>query len=267
MTRPLFREDAYLRECEARVVEIREGGIVLDATVFYARAGGQPGDSGKLIPLAEDGTRREAAAVRIADAIYDRTDGAILHIPESNESGGSDGSNGSESGGSDGSDGSGLGGVGVGVGARVFCVLDWERRYRLMRAHTAMHLLYACAKWSAGAVTGSAVGELRGRIDFDMPDPPDRAALEAEVNRLMESDLEVGTKWITAAELRGRPELSPGAPPPGSGDIRLVEIPGADLQACGGTHLRRTAEAGKIRVAKMEKKGKRNRRIVIELEP
>ena len=252
MTRALFRDDAYLRACEARVAEIREGGIVLDATVFYARGGGQPGDSGRLIPLAEDGARREDEALTVADAVYDRTDGAILHIPAADGADGADGAGGLES---------------LRAGVRVLCELDWERRYRLMRAHTAMHLLYACAKRSASGVTGSAVGELRGRIDFDMPEPPDRAALEEEVNRLMARDLEVGTKWISAEELRTRPELSPGAPPPKAGNIRLVEIPGADLQACGGTHLRRTGEAGKIRVAKIEKKGRRNRRIVIELDP
>ena len=236
MTRLLFREDAYLRECVARVLEVREAGVVLDATVFYGRGGGQPGDIGELIPAG-------GAAIKVADAFYDREDGALLHALENPADA-----------------------ARLSSGAEAQCRVDWARRYRLMRTHTAMHLLYACAKRTADGVTGSAVGELRGRIDFDMPEPPDREKLEAEVNELMARDLEVGTKWITAEELRANPELSPGAPPPKSGDIRLVEIPGADIQACGGTHLRRTAEAGKIRVAKIEKKGKRNRRIVIELD-
>ena len=245
MTKLLFREDAYLRECDARVLEIRDGGesgtgIVLDATVFYGRGGGQPGDAGELIPSSGDGAGAEG--VEVADAFYDRADGALMHIlknPADAEK--------------------------LRAGAEVRCAIDWARRYRLMRTHTAMHVLYACAKGAADGVTGSAVGELRGRLDFDMPDPPDREKLEAEANELAGRDLAVGTKWITAEELRANPELSPGAPPPKSGDIRLVEIPGADIQACGGTHLRRTGETGRIRVAKIEKKGRRNRRIVIEL--
>ena len=244
MTKLLFREDAYLRECGARVLEIRDGGesgtgIILDATVFYGRGGGQPGDAGELILSSGDG----AEGVEVADAFYDRADGALTHIlknPADAEK--------------------------LRAGAEVRCAIDWARRYRLMRTHTAMHILYACAKGAADGVTGSAVGELRGRLDFDMPDPPDREKLEAEANELAGRDLAVGTQWITAEELRANPELSPGAPPPKSGDIRLVEIPGADIQACGGTHLRRTGETGRIRVAKIEKKGKRNRRIVIELE-
>ena len=245
-TKLLFRDDAYLRECDARVLQIRDGGesgvgVVLDATVFYGRGGGQPGDSGELILTSEDG--KGGAGVEVADAFYDRADGALLHIlknPADAER--------------------------LSAGTAVRCAIDWARRYRLMRTHTAMHVLYARAKGLADGVTGSAVGELRGRLDFDMPEPPEREKLEAEANELAERDLAMGTKWITAEELRARPELSPGAPPPKSGDIRLVEIPGADIQACGGTHLRRTGEIGRIRVAKIEKKGKRNRRIVIELE-
>lgn len=244
-TKLLFREDAYLRECAARVVALREGGeekgwlgtgVVADATVFYGRGGGQPGDAG-VLRLADGGT------VRVADAFYDRADGALVHLL------------------ADPADGKKLA-----AGTTVECAIDWARRYRLMRTHTALHVFYACAKKLAERVTGSAVGELRGRLDFDMPEPPDREKLEAAANELAGRDLALGFHWADAAELQGRPELTPGAPPPASGRIRLVEIPGADLQACGGTHLRRTGEIGPLRIAKIEKKGKRNRRIVIELQ-
>ena len=235
-TKLLFREDAYLRECEARALEIRDGAVVLDATVFYGRGGGQPGDSGILrLP--------DGAEIRVADAFYDRTDGALLHLLENPEDAGK-----------------------IAPGTAAQCAVDWERRYRLMRTHTAMHVLYARAKLAAERVTGSAVGELRGRLDFDMPQPPDREKLQAEANELAARDLPVGAKWADAEQLRRHPEWMPGAPPPQSGRIRLVEIPGADIQACGGTHLRRTGEIGPIRVTKVEKKGKRNRRIVIELD-
>ena len=235
-TQLLFREDAYLRECAARALEVRADGVILDSTVFYGRGGGQPGDAGVLrLP--------DGAEVRIADAFYDRTDGALLHVLE----------NAGDA-------------ARLESGMELGCVVDWERRYKLMRTHTAMHVLYARAKLLAERVTGSAVGELRGRLDFDMPDPPDKERLEAEANELALRDLAVGAKWVDAEELREHPEWMPGAPPPQSGRIRLVEIPGADIQACGGTHLRRTGEIGVIRVVKVEKKGKRNRRIVIELD-
>ena len=259
-TELLFRDDAYRRECDALLFAFRGDAVVLSATVFYARGGGQPGDSGVLI--LGDGAR-----VEIADAVYDRSeggDGAVLHILKNPD------------------DAAKFAWLPTGLepptpyldgDTRILeparCVIDWERRYRLMRTHTALHLLYAAAKDPAtgtAAVTGSAVGELRGRIDFDMPDPPDREALEAEMNRLVAADLEVRTRWTDASEVSANPSLSPGAPPPKEGKIRLVEIAGADIQACGGTHLSRTGEVGKIRAAKIEKKGKRNRRVVIELE-
>lgn len=236
MTELLFRDDPYLTDAEGRVVELTaEGGIVLDRSVFYATGGGQPGDSGWLI--------WEGGRIPIATAL--KVDGGIALVPSEP-------------------------GSLPPVGAPVRQHIDWARRYRHMRVHTALHLLSVVIPLP---VTGGAIGDGRGRLDFDMPDPPERVAdIEAALNALIERDLPVTTDWITDAELEANPGLVKTltvAPPRGQGRVRLVRIGhGADqvdLQPCGGTHVARTAEVGRAELGRIEKKGRQNRRVSVTL--
>jgi len=235
MTRELFREDGYLRRCAATVVAVTDSGIVLDATVFYAEAGGQPGDTGVL-------RRSDGSAVVIADTRKDRDSGAHLHVPAA---------------------GSALPAVGESVDAEI----DWDRRHRLMRMHTGLHLLCAAV---AGGVTGGSVGTDRGRLDFDLPDQVlDKDRIEAALNRLIAEDHPLATRWISDEELAASPDLvrtMSVRPPAGQGRVRLIEIAGVDLQPCGGTHVRSTGEVGRLRVGKIEKKGRHNRRVNLLFE-
>ena len=233
----LFRDDSYLKQCEARVLTITEqGGIVLDRTVFYAASGGQPGDSGAL--AAADGTR-----VVIDNAIYiDAAKTEIAHVPAQvlQE----------------------FGAPALKVGDAVTALIDWEKRYGRMRMHSALHLLSAVLPY---AVTGGSVGESEGRLDFDIPDAGlDKDALTAKLAEMVASNAAVSSRWISDAELEANPGLVKTMsvqPPLGSGRVRLIEIEGFDLQPCGGTHVRGTAEIGTVRVTQIEKKGKLNRRV------
>ncbi|HVL71919.1 MAG TPA: alanyl-tRNA editing protein [Beijerinckiaceae bacterium] len=234
MTTPLFRDDAYLRECEATVAAVTpEGGIVLDRTVFYAQGGGQPGDVGTLV--GPDGS-----AVAVANTVYgpDRT--GIVHLP--------------------------AGDAALGPGDQVTARLDWDRRYPRMRIHTALHLLSVVLPYP---VTGGAIGEGEGRLDFDIPEGGlDKDALTEKLNDLVARDAAVSARWITDEELDANPALVKTMavkPPRGTGRVRLIEIDGIDLQPCGGTHVRRTGEIGRLRVTDIEKKGKQNRRVRIAL--
>jgi len=236
VTELLFR-DAYLREAAAKVVgHTPEGGLILDASLFYANSGGQPGDSGWL--------DWDGGSARIATAVKGEG-GAIVLVPEAPEA---------------------LPGPGTEVRQR----LDWDRRYRHMRVHTALHLLSVVIPLP---VTGGQIGAERGRLDFDMPEPPaDLAAIEAALNDLVARDLSVTDDWITDAELEANPGLVKTMsvrPPMGQGRVRLVRIgQGADqidLQPCGGTHVARTGEIGRLRLGKIEKKGRQNRRVSLEL--
>ena len=237
MTKPLFIEDAYQREAQARVFAVTdEGGIILDESIFYATSGGQPGDSGKL---TWDGGEIEIATVVKGDS------GAIVLVPaEPNPL--------------------------PPVGVAVTQVLNWERRHRHMRVHTALHLLSVVIPLP---VTGGSIGTEKGRLDFDMPDAiEDKAALEVTLNKLIDCDFDVSSEWITEDELAAKPELVKTmsvAPPKGAGRIRLVRIGEgentADLQPCGGTHVRYTSEIGRVRLGKVEKKGKQNRRVYLHL--
>ncbi|MBI2719265.1 MAG: alanyl-tRNA editing protein [Rhizobiales bacterium] len=233
MTALLFRDDAFLKSCEATVVGHSErGGIVLDRTVFYATAGGQPGDRGVVL---HDG--QETA---IATTVYGEAKN-VVHVPAA-------------------------AGSLPPVGARVTARLDWATRYRNMRAHTLMHLLCASVPH---AVTGGAISEDGGRIDFDIPEGqiPDRQELSERINRLIAEDHAVTFRWITDAEMEQNQHLirtMSVKPPMGTGQVRLVMIGPEgkiDLQPCGGTHVRSTAEIGPVAVAKIENKGKINRRI------
>jgi misacylated tRNA(Ala) deacylase len=232
----LFRDDSYLKSCEARVVAITEtGGIVLERTVFYATSGGQPGDSGTLV--TPDGSM-----VSIATAVY--TDAAkteIAHIPAQNA-------------------------PALKVGDAVTASIDWEPRYARMRMHTALHLLSAALPY---AVTGGSVGERESRLDFDIPEAGlDKDAIAAQVNDMISRQAAVTSRWISDEELAANPGLVKTMavkPPMGTGRVRLIEIEGLDLQPCGGTHVRNIGEIGPVRVTQIEKKGKQNRRVRLAL--
>lgn len=241
MTEPLFSIDAYLREAQGTVIaHTAEGGVVLDATLFYANGGGQPGDSGVL---RWDGKELKiATCVKVADDLA----GHLALVP---------------------AEPAAL----PPVGAIVEQSLDWERRHGHMRMHTALHLLSVVIPL---AVTGGAIGASKGRLDFDMEHAPDdKEALERSLNRLIEQDYVVSEEWITQAELEANPGLVKTLsvqPPKGAGRVRLVRIgDGArqiDLQPCGGTHVARSSEIGRVRIGKIEKKGKQNRRVYLHLD-
>lgn len=234
----LFRDDAYLKNCEATVTAVNDkGGILLDRTVFYATAGGQPGDKGTL---AWNGGN-----VTIATTVYDETKD-VVHVPAEGQT------------------------LPV-VGAKVTLTLDWSNRYRNMRAHTLMHLLCASVPFP---VTGGAIGEDGGRIDFDIPEGqiPDKADLTATLNRLVTENHPVSFRWITDEEMAANQHLirtMSVKPPTGTGRVRLVMI-GADgkvdLQPCGGTHLSSTGAIGLVVVSRIENKGKINRRIRVAFQ-
>ncbi|MFA6265201.1 MAG: alanyl-tRNA editing protein [Pseudolabrys sp.] len=231
-----FREDSYLKNCEARVVAVTEaGGVVLDRTVFYANSGGQPGDTGALV--AADGTR-----IAIADAIYtDKGKTEIAHVPAA-------------------------GSPALKVGDTVRAEIEWDKRYARMRVHTALHLLSAVLPYP---VTGGSVGDGDGRLDFDIPDAGlDKDAIAAKLAEMIATDAGVSSRWIADAELEANPGLVKTMsvkPPMGTGQIRLIEIEGLDLQPCGGTHVRNVGEIGTVKVTGIEKKGKQNRRVRIAL--
>ena len=235
MTDPLFLFDAYAREAAAVVVESGPGRIVLDASLFYPRGGGQPGDRGALV-LAN------GASLDIVDAVYDADRKTVLLVP----------------------------GERAALplpGERVTARLDWDTRYARMRAHTALHLLSVALPYP---VTGGSVGDAEGRLDFDSGDVAfDRADIETRLNDLVATDAAVTTRWIADAELEANPGLVKTMkvkPPMGTGRVRLVEIAGLDLQPCGGTHVARLSEIGRIEVTGIEKKGKLNRRVRIKLQ-
>jgi misacylated tRNA(Ala) deacylase len=234
MTERLYEDDARLATMQARVLASGPEGIVLDRTVFYARGGGQPGDVGVL--------RWDAGEAIIAETVKGEG-AAILHVPAA-------------------------GAALPPVGAAVTGAIDWDRRHRLMRMHTAMHLL--CSLIKGAAVTGGAVGADRSRLDFDLPNPPPKEAVEAGLNALIAADHPVSLEWVDEAVLDANPALvrtMSVQPPRGTGRLRLVRIgPEAapvDLQPCGGTHVARTGEIGRIAVVKIENKGRQNRRIII----
>ena len=235
-TELLFRDDAYLREAEASVIAVNErGGIELDRTVFYATGGGQPGDAGSL-------RRSDGSAIAIGTAIYDPQDKSrVLHVP--------------------------LEGQPVPQpGETVTVVLDWERRFKRMRIHTALHLLSVVLPFP---VTGGSIGEGDGRLDFDIPEGGlDKAEVAEKLNALIARHADISDRWISDEELDANPGLVKTMsvkPPRGSGRVRLVAIGDIDLQPCGGTHVRNTAEIGLVAVTDIEKKGKQNRRVRIAL--
>ncbi len=231
-TQCLFHDDSYLQSCEARAVALTgDGGIVLDRTVFYATSGGQPGDSGMLI-------NADGALIPIATAVFtDASKSEIAHVPAP-------------------------GAPAVTVGDAVIAKIDWDKRHARMRMHTALHLLSAVLPHP---VTGGSVGDGDGRLDFDIPDSGlDKDAITEKLGEMIAADAPVTVHWISDAELEAHPGLvktKAVAPPSGNGRVRLISIAGVDLQPCGGTHVRSTAEIGAVRVTQIEKKGKQNRRV------
>ncbi|MEM8755213.1 MAG: alanyl-tRNA editing protein [Pseudomonadota bacterium] len=236
-TEALHKSDPYLTSCSARVLSAGPEGIVLDRTVFYPTGGGQPGDPGVL--------RWAGGETPIATATKGE-DGAILHLP---------------------AEGAPL----PPAGAEVEAEIDAAFRDGCRRVHTALHLLSVAIPFP---VSGGSIAPAKGRLDFDMPEPPgDKEALAAALNALVEADHAVSETWITDEELAANPGLVKTmsvAPPTGQGRVRLVRIgeeaEPVDLQPCGGTHVRSTAEIGRVRIGKVEKKGARNRRVYLHLD-
>ena len=226
MAELLFREDPYLRACEATIVSVHEGAVELDRTVFYPLGGGQSGDTGKI------------GDWRVVDTRKGATPDSVLHILEP--------------------------GAAPLAGQRVEATIDWERRHRLMRYHTALHLLGSIVK---APVTGGRINDDKAHLDFDIEmEKLVKDTIEARLNELTSTPLDTRARWITDAELDARPDLvrtMSVAPPRGEGRVRLLEIPGVDLQACGGTHVKNTAEIGKVSVVRIRSEGKRNKRITL----
>jgi misacylated tRNA(Ala) deacylase len=232
----LFREDSYLKDCEAKVVAIApDGGVVLDRTVFYAASGGQPADKGTLV--SPSGTPCGIANVVFVDS--GKTE--IAHVPVP-------------------------GSPAFSVGDTVTAAIDWPIRHARMRMHTALHLLSAILPYQ---VTGGSIGEAESRLDFDIPEAGlDKDAITAKLGEMIAANAAVTSRWISDAELEANPGLVKTMsvkPPMGTGRVRLIEIAGLDLQPCGGTHVRSTGEIGAVRVTQVEKKGKQNRRVRIAL--
>jgi len=230
MTLELFRQDAYLATCEATVTAVHEQAIATDQTVFYPNGGGQPGDCGLI--------EWQDSCIRVVDTVKDRMSGNILHLLADTS-------------------------PFPAVGTSVLLKIDWDRRYRLMRMHSLLHML--CAAVPA-PVTGGSIRDGSGRLDFDLPDPPDRIHIETRLNELIVQNAPMQLHWISDEEMARRPELvrtMSVKPPAGTGKVRLVEFTDIDLQPCGGTHVAATGEIGPVKIQSIKKKGKQNRRITV----
>ena len=239
-TEALFRADAYLRDCTARVLSVGPEGVLLDRTVFYPLGGGQAADTGTL-------TRDDGLVVQVGDTRKSRAEGAglddALHVPtpESAEAA-----------------------AALRPGDTVVAAIDWGRRHRHMRLHTATHLLCALVPHP---VDGCSITSGYARMDFAMVEPLDRDLLQAGLDRLVAGAHAVNIDWITDDELAAQPDLvrtMSVKPPMGFGRVRLLRIDGVDLQPCGGTHVANTSEIGTLRITKIEKKSARTRRVTIE---
>ena len=231
MTELLYRDNPYLKSCQATVAHLDPDNntVVLDKTVFFGAGGGQPGDTGSLA-VDED-------VYNVTNTKFDRDTGYLVHQLEQP----------------------------LVAATNVIATIDWKRRHLIMRTHTALHLLYAAIKLP---VTGGNMDAGKGRLDFDMPEVVDRDEVESRLAELVSQDLSVTTKWVDWDYLDANPELVKTMavqPPRTQAKVSLVEIDGVDIQACGGTHVKSTAEVGNIRIRKIENKGRQNRRVVIEV--
>jgi misacylated tRNA(Ala) deacylase len=239
-TEALFRTDAYLKSCDATVAAVSDDGVELDRTAFYPLGGGQAGDSGWLVTA--DGTRLRVADTRKSKRPDATPDDAVHYLDPAvdwRER--------------------------LAVGTPVHAEIDWDRRYRHMRFHTATHLLCAVVKQ---LVDGCSITSDYARLDFAMTDLLDKGEVQAGLDRLIAAGHAVTSEWITDEQMLANPQLVKSmsvSPPIGFGRVRLLRIDDIDLQPCGGTHVRNTAEIGEVRVAKIEKKSARTRRVVLEL--
>jgi misacylated tRNA(Ala) deacylase len=232
MTTTLFREDSYLKECDATTIAVDHNAIILDRTIFYPMGGGQPGDTGII--------NWDTGSAIVLDTRYD-DNGTIRHIVEEDIT---------------------LPPPGEEVRAKI----DWDRRYRHMRMHTALHLLGSLLQYG---VTGGNISAEKSRLDFDMEDTIDKEKVNKALKNLIEKNHPVSCRWISNEELNAQPDLvrtMSVQPPKITGKVRLLEIENIDLQPCGGTHVKSTKEVGQVRIGKVEKKGKHNRRINIHLD-
>ena len=238
MSELLFRDDAYLKSATAELVELTDnGGLIFDQTVFYPIGGGQPSDVGELI---SDDLNLKVREVRKGDQ------GKVVFFVEGSTEG-------------------------IQIGQKFQQKIDWPTRYGYMKIHTALHLLSVVIPLG---VTGGSIGSQKGRLDFEMPEPlENKEMLENELNELIARGLKITESWITDAELEENPSLVKTMrvkPPMGQGKVRLVRIgtetDEIDLQPCGGTHVKSTLEIGKIRLGKVENKGKSNRRVHLHLD-
>ena len=230
MTEELFRSDAYLRECAAVVTSVNENRVQLDKTVFYPEGGGQPGDTGWMIHAS-------GSEAQIVDTQYYSSEGVIHLIGE-------------------------VGSLPT-IGEEVQLRIDWDRRYRLMRMHSCMHMLCSVVPAS---VTGGSIRDGQGRLDFDLPETINKTDLSERLNEVIRLNRAMTLEWITEESLAAQPELvrtMSVKPPAGTGTIRLVNFSGIDLQPCGGTHVAATGEIGRVRIKKIEKKGRQNRRVIV----
>jgi len=234
-TEPLFRDDAYLKTATARVMAVNEKGVELDRTIFYPMGGGQAGDTGALV-------RANGERIAVVDTRKGESMGSVVHLT---------------------APGTPL----LEVGEPLTLELDWARRYQLMRIHTAMHVL-SCVV--VAPVTGGNIVPDKGRLDFDIDISLLNAEkIEHEANEIIARGIDTETVWITDEELDARPDLVKTMsvqPPRGAGRVRLLKIPGVDLQPCGGTHVRNIGEIGGIRVVRIRSEGKRNKRVEIVLK-
>ena len=231
MTEALFKHDAYLQECKAQIIVSSNEFVILDKTVFYPTGGGQPGDTGQI--------KWNDNSVDVIDTRYSKN-GEIQHFLKKNNP---------------------LPSEGVTVKAEI----NWDRRYRHMRMHTALHLLGSILKYG---VTGGNIGAEKSRLDFDVSEPVDKDAVNAALQKLVKKNVSIKSTWISDEELDAKPDLvrtMSVKPPKGLGKVRLLEIEGIDIQPCGGTHVKSTGEIGCVQLGKVEKKGKHNRRVYVKL--
>ena len=232
MVEELFRQDAYLKQADATVTAVEDRGVRLDRSIFYPTGGGQPGDTGVL--------HWDGGEVNVVDTVKAEGNDVLLVLaPDAPK---------------------------PAVGTTVQSEINWERRYKHMRMHTALHVMSAVIK---GNVTGGQVSADKSRLDFNLEgDVPTKEWVTEEINKILATDHPVVPQWVTDEELTSRPELVKTMsvrPPMGQGRVRLLSIGGVDLQACGGTHVARTAEIGRVECIKIENKGKMNRRFIIAL--
>ena len=230
ITSEIFRDDPYKKECEAKILDFGDNWIILDQTVFYAEGGGQLGDTG-LIKAGQQ-------EIQIENTIKEND--LIKHIFNSK--------------------------FDFEIGDNVTCIIDWDRRYKLMKMHTSLHLL--CSLVNA-KVTGGSVGVGKGRLDFNLDFKPNKDELKDNLNNLIQGNHDITISWISAQELDKNPNLVKTMsvlPPRTNGSIRMVRIgDNIDYQPCGGTHVKNTSEIGLVEINKVENKGKLNKRVAISL--